>query len=61
MDFTMSRNTALLLSPLIGLLVVLSTLALSDSPNRGTIAGLGLPVMLIFLLAHRSSTKRAAR
>jgi hypothetical protein len=59
-DFTMSRNTALLSSPLIGLLVVLSTVVLSDSPERETVAGLGLALMLIFLLAHRSSTKRAA-
>jgi hypothetical protein len=59
-DFTISRNTALLSTPLIGLFVVIATVALADSPNRETVAALGLAVMVIFLLSHRSAVRRAA-
>lgn len=59
-DWTISKNTALLLIPINGLLVVLSTMALGDGPEREAVAGVGLAVNAIFLAAHRSSVKRAA-
>ena len=57
-DSTMrSKTTALLWTPMIGLLVLVGTIAVGDS----TIAALGLPVLVIFLLAHWATVKRAAR
>ena len=61
LDWTMSKKTALVLTPLIGLVVVIGTCALRDSPNRETIASLGLALIVIYLLVHWSSTRRAAR
>ena len=61
LDYTMSKNTTLILTPLMGLLVVLATLALWDSPNRETVALLGVTILIIFLAAHWSSVRRAAR
>ena len=60
-DWTMSKNTALVTSPVIGLIVVLGTLAARGDAEESTIAWLGLSVLVIFLLAHWSSVKRAAR
>lgn len=60
-DWTMSKNTALLWTPLIGLIVLIGTIALGDESNRVTIAWLGLAVMVIFLIVHWSSMRRAAR
>ena len=60
LDWTMSKKTALVLSPAIGLLVVLGTLAVPDSNGDG-IGWLGLAVLVIFFLAHQSSVRRAAR
>jgi hypothetical protein len=57
----MGKNAALLWSPLIGVVVVTSTIALADESNQVTIALLGLAVMVIFLAAHWSSVRRAAR
>lgn len=59
-DWTISKKTALVLTPLIGSAVVLATLG-SDPPNRDTIEPLGLAVSIVFLLAHWSSVRRAAR
>ena len=57
-DSTMrSKTTALVWTPAIGLVVLLGTLAVGDD----TIAALGLPILVIFLLAHWSVVKRAAR
>ena len=57
-DATMrSKTTALVWTPAIGLLVVLGTLAVGDS----TIGSLGLALLVIFLLAHWATVKRAAR
>lgn len=53
----MNKKTALVLSPAIGLLVVLGTLAVPDSNGRW----LGFAVLVIFFLAHQSSVRRAAR
>jgi hypothetical protein len=61
LDWTMSKKTALVSTPLIGLLVVVGTFALRDSPDSDAIASLGLAVIVIYLLVHWSSTKRAAR
>jgi hypothetical protein len=61
LDYTMSKKTALVFPPLIGSLVVIGTFALRDSPNSDTVASLGLAIIVIYLLAHWSSTKRAAR
>ncbi len=60
-DWTISKSTALVSTPLIGLLVVLATVALRDSPNRDTVALLGAAVMTIFVASHWYSVKRAAR
>ena len=60
-DYTMSKNTTLIYTPLIGLLIVSGTLAVLDSDAPETIASVGLAIMVIFLLAHWSSVKRAAR
>ena|SRR5688500_9588917 len=62
LDSTMrGRTTALVWAPAVGLLVLLGTLAINDSPSRDTAALLGLGVIAMFLLAHWSSVKRAAR
>ena len=41
-DYTMSKNTALLWTPLIGLVVVGATIGLPRSSEHGTIASVGL-------------------
>ena len=61
LDYTMGKKTALVYPPLIGVLVVISTLALDDSQNREPIAWVGAGVCIVFLLAHQSSVRRAAR
>lgn len=61
LDWTMSKITALILTPIIGALVFLTTLVSRDPANEATIAILGLVVMLIFLAAHWSAIKRAGR
>ena len=60
-DWTMSKTTALLYTPLIGSLVVIGTLLVRDSRSSQTIAALGLAILVVFLLAHWSSVRRAAR
>lgn len=60
-DWTMSKKTALFWSPVIGAVVLLSTIATSDSEARDTGAMLGLGVLVVLLLAHRSAIRRAAR
>lgn len=60
-DWTMSKNTTLLWTPGIGLLILLATLTLRDSVTPETFAGAGLALMVMFLAAHASSVKRAAR
>ena len=57
-DWTMSKTTALVLSPVMGLIVLLGTLSMRDGDPA---SWLGLAVMIIFLFAHWSSVKRAAR
>ena len=62
LDSTMrSKRTVLVWAPAIGFLVLLGTLAINDSPNRDTVAFMGLGIIAMFLLAHWSSVKRAAR
>jgi hypothetical protein len=62
LDSTMrARGTALVWPPVIGFVILLGTLAVNDSPNRVTVAALGLGVLLMLLLAHWSTVKRAAR
>ena len=60
LDWTMSKKTSLVLTPAIGVLVVLGSLSVPESNGDG-IRWLGLAVLIIFLLAHRSSVRRAAR
>ena len=61
-DSTMrTKTTALVWPPVIGLLVLLGTLTFSDSPTRATGALLGLGVLVVLLLAHWATVKRAAR
>lgn len=60
-DYTMSKNTTLIYTPVIGLLIVSATIAIMDSDAPETIAAIGLAIMIIFLLAHWSSVRRAAR
>ena len=60
-DYTKSKNTTLIFAPVIGLLIVGSTFAIRDSGAPEAAAAMGLAIMLIFLAAHWSSVKRAAR
>jgi hypothetical protein len=62
LDSTMrNKRTALVWPPAIAFVVFLGTLAVSDSPNRDTVAALGLGVLIFLLLAHWGTVKRAAR
>lgn len=61
LDWTMGKSTALLYTPAIGLFIVVATLVVADPSNRATVALLGLAIMVMLLLAHWSSVKRAAR
>ena len=61
LDWTMSKKATLVLSPVVGVIVLLGTSAARDSANEDTIGWLGLAVQVIFLLAHWSSVRRAAR
>ena len=60
-DWTMSKKTALVSTPLIGLVVVIGSFATRDSPRGEMGAALGLAVIVIYLLVHWSSIRRAAR
>ena len=60
-DWTMSKNTALLYTPVIGLFIVVATLAATDPTDPETLPSIGLAIMVMLLLAHWSSIKRAAR
>ena len=60
-DYTMSKKTSLIYTPLIGLLIFISTLAVRDTGTPEAVAAIGLAIMVFFLLAHRSSVRRAAR
>ena len=58
-DWTISKNTTLIMTPAVGLFIVIATLTFRDAPDPG-FAALGLAVMLIFLAAHWSAVRRAA-
>ncbi len=58
-DWTLSKKTALVQTPVIGAIVLFATLVLHDRPSAETFALIGLAVMLIFLWAHWSSVRRA--
>ena len=58
-DFTLSKTTALLVSPLVGAMVVAAT-ASSDEGNRDSLGSMGLLLLVFLLLAHRSTLRRAA-
>lgn len=60
-DWTMKKNTSLVYTPVIGSVVVIGTLAVGDPDNGETIAAIGLAILVMLFLAHRSSIKRAAR
>jgi cytochrome bd-type quinol oxidase subunit 2 len=60
-DYTKSKTTTLIYAPVVGLLIVGSTVAVRNSDAPETIAAIGLAIMVIFLAAHRSSVRRAAR
>ena len=57
MDFTVGKTTALVSTPLIGLMVVAATASSEDV----TLGWLGLGLLIFLLLTHRSSLRRAAR
>lgn len=60
-DYTMSRDTSLLWSPIVGVVVLLGTVVIPVAPERVAISAVGLAIMVIFLIAHWSSVRRAAR
>lgn len=60
-DYTMSKNWTLTKTPVIGLFIVVATIALTDSDAPGPFAAIGLAIMVIFLAAHRSAVRRAGR
>lgn len=60
-DYTKSKSTTLIYTPAIGLLIVGATVAVMDSGAPEAIAAVGLAIMTIFLAAHWSSVRRAAR
>jgi hypothetical protein len=61
-DATMrSKKTALVGPPVVGVVIVLGTLLLNESNSRDTGAALGLVLLVVILLAHWSTVKRAAR
>ena len=57
MDFTVGKTTALVATPLIGLMVVAATASSDDV----TLEWLGLGLLVFLVLTHRSSLRRAAR
>ena len=59
-DYTMSKTTALVSTPLVGLIYLAGSLAIRDSTEE-PFAWLGLAVMLIFLASHIAAVRRAAR
>lgn len=59
-DYTMSKTTALVSTPIVGSLYLAASLAVRDSTEE-PFAWLGLAVMLIFLASHLSTVRRAAR
>lgn len=60
LDWTMSKTTALVTTPLVGLMVVAATAA-SGPAERDSLALVGLVLLVFLLLVHWSSVKRAAR
>jgi len=60
-DWTMSKKTTLLWTPSIGALIGVATFSARGSDTGTTIARLGAALMVIFLAAHASSVRRAAR
>ena len=59
-DWTMGKNTTLLLTPLFGLFILLGTVGMLDSSSGELVAWLGVVVMVIFLAAHWSTVRREA-
>ncbi|HET7483163.1 MAG TPA: hypothetical protein VFK89_09920 [Actinomycetota bacterium] len=59
-DYTMSKTTALVSTPLVALLYLAASLAVRDSIEE-PFAWLGLAVMLIFVASHVAAVRRAAR
>ena len=60
-DWTMNKKTSLRYAPALGCVVVIGTLAILDSDEAETVAAIGLGIVVMLLLAHWSSVKRAAR
>jgi hypothetical protein len=61
-DSTMrSKKTALAGPPVVGGVIFLGCLLLNESATRDTGAALGLALLVVILLAHWSTVKRAAR
>ena len=61
LDYTMSKSTTLVIAPLLGSLIVIGTLALSNSPDRETVALVGVAILIVYLASHWYSVRRAAR
>ncbi len=60
-DWTMSKTSALFVTPAAGFLVLLGTFLLRDSINRDTVSLIGGLILVFLLLAHISTLRRAAR
>ena len=60
-DYTKSKATTLIYTPVIGLLIVGVTVAVMDSDAPETIGAIGLAIMVFFLAAHWFTVRRAAR
>ena len=56
-----SKKTALVGPPAVGAVVVLGSFLLNESNTRDTGAALGLALLVVILLAHWNTVKRAAR
>ena len=57
----MGKPTALISTPLIGLLVVAASASASDEEGTGVLPLLGLVLLVFLLLTHLYSVRRAAR
>lgn len=60
-DYTKSKSTTLVYTPVVGLLIVAATVAVIDTDAPEAMASIGLAIMVFFLAAHWSAVKRAAR
>ena len=60
-DFKMGKTTALISTPIIGVLVVAASASASDEEGTSVLPLLGLVLLVFLLLTHLYSVRRAAR